>query len=34
MKKEELDSIWISKEDDIYGKMLNSVEWEKGGKKT
>jgi len=32
--KEELDSIWIAKEDDIYGKMLNSVKWEKGGGKS
>lgn len=28
--KEELESLIIAKEDDLYGPLLNSVEWEKG----
>jgi putative folate metabolism gamma-glutamate ligase len=30
--QEERDEIHIEKEKDIYGKLLNSVKWEKGGK--
>jgi F420-0:gamma-glutamyl ligase len=30
---EELQAMQISREDDLYGPLLNSVKWEKGGKK-
>lgn len=31
--EQERQDILISKENDIYGKMLNSIKWEKGGRK-
>lgn len=30
---EELQAVIIPKEDDIYGKMLTSIQWKKGGKR-